>query len=389
MPVSLNSKLPKVGTTIFAVMTAKAREAGAIDLSQGFPDFDVPPRLAELLSEAVAAGYNQYPPYIGVPALREAIAAKVAALYGRKAEPQHEITVTTGATEALMCAAQAVIRPGDEAIVFDPAYDAYEPAVELAGGRTVHVLLATPGYGIDWQRLGDAITDRTRLIYLNSPHNPAGATLSHGDLDLLAELIRDRNILLISDEVYEHICFDAAGHASVLAHDELAERAFVISSFGKTYHCTGWKLGYCVAPPALTTELRKAHQYVTFASMAPAQHAVAQFMVEHPEHHIELADFYCAKRDRLNGWLERAGFALTPAAGTYFQVADYSALSDAPDTEFADTLIAQAGVSTIPVSVFFEQPPQGQRHLRFCFAKDDATLDAAGEALCAWSKSRG
>lgn len=387
MTVTLDTKLLKVGTTIFAVMTAKAREAGAIDLSQGFPDFDVPPRLAELLTEAVAAGHNQYPPYIGVPALREAIAAKVAALYGRQADPQHEITVTTGATEALMCAAQAVIRPGDEAIVFDPAYDAYEPAVELAGGRTVHVPLTTPDYAIDWQRLADAITDRTRLIYLNSPHNPTGATVSRSDLDQLAELIRDRNIVLISDEVYEHICFDAAGHASVLAHDGLAQRAFVISSFGKTYHCTGWKLGYCVAPPALTAELRKVHQYVTFASMAPAQHAVAQFMTEHAEHHQELADFYRAKRDRLNGWLERAGFVLTPAAGTYFQVADYSALSDQPDTEFADTLIAQAGVSTIPVSVFFEQPPHGQRHVRFCFAKDDATLDSAGEALCAFSDS--
>ena len=385
----MDSKLPNIGQTIFAVMTAKARAAGAIDLSQGYPDFDAPPRLTELLSQAMAAGHNQYPPYIGVPALREAIASKVADLYGATVDPQDEITVTSGATEALYCAAQAVIRPGDEAIVFDPAYDAYEPAVELAGGKTVHVPLTSPDYGIDWQHLKDAITDRTRLIYLNSPHNPAGATLRRADLDQLAELIRNRDVLLISDEVYEHICFNAAGHCSVLAHDELAQRAYVISSFGKTYHCTGWKVGYCIAPPALTAELRKVHQYVTFATMAPAQHALAQFMTEHPEHHLGLAEFYRAKRDRLNGWLQRAGFAVTPAAGTYFQVADYSALSEAPDTEFADTLIAQAGVSTIPVSVFYARPPAGQRHLRFCFAKDDATLDAAGEALCRLESPQG
>lgn len=383
MTIALHSKLPHVGTTIFAVMTAKAHAAGAINLSQGFPDFAVPPRLVELLNQAMAAGHNQYPPHIGVPALREAIAAKVADLYGRHADPDTEITVTSGATEALHCAAQAVIRAGDEAIVFDPAYDAYQPGIELAGGRAVHVPLTHPDYGIDWQRLADAITDRTRAIVLNSPHNPAGSTLSREDLDRLAALIRDRDILIISDEVYEHICFDDAGHASVLAHEELAQRAFVISSFGKTYHCTGWKVGYCIAPAALSAEFRKVHQYVTFATMAPAQHALAQFMTEHPEHHRELAAFYQAKRDRLIPWLERAGFTLTPAAGTYFQVFDYSALSDQPDTDFADTLIEQAGVATIPVSVFYETPPAGQRHLRFCFAKDDATLDAAGQALAA------
>jgi len=288
--------------------------------------------------------------------------------------------VTSGATEALFDAVQAVVRPGDEVILFDPAYDAYEPAVTLAGGRAVRLPLTEPGFGIDWQRLEDALGERTRLVILNTPHNPAGAVLDRAALDRLAEALRPRSTLVLSDEVYEHIVLDGA-HASVLQQPELAERAFVVSSFGKTFHCTGWKIGYCVAPPALTAELRKVHQFVTFATMHPAQVAFARFLEEHPEHYRELPAFYRRKRDRLAGHLEAAGFRLRPAAGTYFQLADYGELADEPDTLFAERLIDRAGVAAIPVSVFYRDPPPAQRLVRFCFAKRDATLDESGRRL--------
>jgi methionine aminotransferase len=382
MTVHVETKLPRVGTTIFSVMTRKAVERGAINLSQGFPDFAVPPRLQSLLAEAVQEGHNQYAPMTGVAELREAIAEKVADLHDREVDTESEITVTSGATEALFNAVQAVVRPGDEVIVFDPAYDAYDPAVTLAGGKTIHLPLTQPDFGIDWTSLEKALSSRTRLIILNTPHNPSGTILGDADLDRLASLLAGTDTLVLSDEVYEHIVFDRAGHSSVLTHPELARRAFVVSSFGKTYHCTGWKVGYCIAPAALSAEFRKVHQYVTFATMNPAQVAFARFLREHPEHHLELPAFYRAKRDRFAAQLEQAGFRLTPAAGTYFQVVDYSGLSDLPDVEFADHLIERAGVAAIPISVFYERPPTDQRLLRFCFAKDDATLDAAGERLC-------
>ncbi|HYW04333.1 MAG TPA: methionine aminotransferase [Gammaproteobacteria bacterium] len=380
MAVEPESKLPGIGTTIFSVMTRKADERGAINLSQGFPDFPVPERLAALLEEAVREGHNQYAPMPGAPRLRRAVAEKIGSLYGTACDPETQVTVTSGATEALFDAVQAVVRPGDEVILFDPAYDAYEPAVTLAGGRAVRLPLTEPGFGIDWQRLEDALGERTRLVILNTPHNPAGAVLDRAALDRLAEALRPRSTLVLSDEVYEHIVLDGA-HASVLQQPELAERAFVVSSFGKTFHCTGWKIGYCVAPPALTAELRKVHQFVTFATMHPAQVAFARFLEEHPEHYRELPAFYRRKRDRLAGHLEAAGFRLRPAAGTYFQLADYGELADEPDTLFAERLIDRAGVAAIPVSVFYRDPPPAQRLVRFCFAKRDATLDESGRRL--------
>ena len=380
--VSLDSKLPRVGTTIFSVMSALAAEHGALNLSQGFPDFDGPEALRERVGHYLNHGRNQYAPMTGVPSLRAAIAAKVAALYGRDTDADAEVTVTSGGTEALFCAIHAVIRPGDEVIVFDPAYDSYEPAVELAGGRCVHLPLRAPDYRPDWNAVAAALTRRTRLIILNSPHNPTGAVLSPADLDQLEALVRERDILLLADEVYEHIVFDGAEHQSLLRRPALAERAFVVSSFGKTYHVTGWKIGYCVAPAALSAELRKVHQYVTFASMTPVQLALADFLEAHPEHHLALPAFYQHKRDRFCALLADSRFRITPAAGTYFQLLDYSAITDEHDVALARRLTVEHGIASIPVSVFYQTPP-ADRVLRFCFAKDDATLARAAEVLCA------
>lgn len=378
------SKLPNVGTTIFSRMSQLAAETGALNLSQGFPDFDGPAALREAVARHIAEGHNQYAPMTGLPALRQQIASKVRALYGRAVDADAEITVTPGATEAIFCAVQALIRPGDEAIVLDPCYDSYEPAVELAGGRCVHVPLALPDFAVDWQRLVDAITPRTRLLFLNSPHNPSGALLGRDDLDRLAQLLRDRDIHVISDEVYEHLVFDGARHASVLAHDELYARAFVVSSFGKTYHVTGWKTGYVVAPPALSAELRKIHQYVTFCGVTPLQYALADFMASHPQHLAELPAFYQAKRDLFCDLLADSAFRFTRAAGTYFQVVDYSAIrDDLDDVRMAEWLTREHGVASIPVSVFYREPPAGARLVRFCFAKREDTLRQAAERLCA------
>jgi methionine aminotransferase len=308
----------------------------------------------------------------------------VAGLYGRNVNADSEVTIVPGATEAIFCAVQALIRPGDEAIVLDPCYDSYEPAVELAGGRCVHVPLQLPDFSVDWQRLADAITPRTRLIFINSPHNPSGALLSRADLDQLAALIRERAIWLISDEVYEHLVFDGVAHASVLAHEELYQRAYVVSSFGKTYHVTGWKTGYVVAPSALTAEMRKVHQFVTFVAVTPLQHALADFMAEHPEHIAELPAFYQAKRDLFCEQLAASRFRFTPTPGTYFQLADYSAIRpDLNDVEMAEWLTCEKGVAAIPVSVFYQQAPAEMRLVRFCFAKREETLLAAAEKLCA------
>lgn len=376
------SKLPRVGRTIFSVMTERAEAAGAINLSQGFPDFDVPEALRGYLAEAVAEGWNQYAPSIGVAALREAIAGSVAARDGVSVDPEREITVTSGATEALFDAMQAFVTGGDEVIILDPAYDAYEAAVTLAGGRAVRIPLTRPDFAIDWDRFDDALRSRTRMVVINTPHNPSGAVLGRGDLQALADRLGGTDTLVLSDEVYEHMVFDGARHLGALAIPELRERTLVVSSFGKTCHCTGWKVGYCIAPVELSAEFRKVHQYVTFSTMTAAQVALARFTSGHPSHHEQLPAFYEAKRDRMIRWLKRAGFALIPAAGTYFQIADYSALSDRPDTEFAMNLIDRAGVAAIPVSVFEAHAPPRDRYLRFCFAKTDATLDAAGERLC-------
>lgn len=378
------SKLPNVGTTIFTRMSQLAAQTGALNLSQGFPDFDGPQALRDAVARHIAAGDNQYAPMTGLPALREQVAAKIARSYGREVCADSEVTITPGATQAIFCAVQALIRPGDEVIVFDPCYDSYEPAVELAGGRCVHVPLALPGFGIDWQRLQDALSSRTRLIILNSPHNPSGALISQAALDQLAALIRGRDIYLISDEVYEHLVFDGAKHVSVVAHEELYQRAFVVSSFGKSYHVTGWKTGYVVAPPALSAELRKVHQYVSFCGVTPLQWGLADYMAEHPEHVDELPAFYQAKRDLFCELLTGSRFRFTRAAGSFFQLLDYSSIRpDVDDLAMAEWLTREHGVAAIPVSVFYQDPPKDLRVVRLCFAKREDTLRRAAEKLAA------
>lgn len=377
----MQSKLPQLGTTIFTVMSRMAAEHGAINLSQGYPDFDCPARLRELVAERLNGGCNQYPPMAGVVELRERIAEKVETHYGFSPDPETEITVTSGATEALFDAVQAAVHPGDEVILFDPAYDSYEPAIHLAGGKAVHLPLTLPDYGIDWDLVAKNINSRTRMIIINSPHNPCGSVLDQTDLDRLAALIRGREIFVLSDEVYEHMVFDGLGHVSVTSHEALRESSFAVFSFGKTYHATGWKLAYCVAPPALTAEFRKVHQFVTFTSSSFVQYAIADFMAECPEHTLELPRFYQRKRDLFCELLAPSRFRFTPSRGTYFQLADYSAISDLDDQAFVNHLTREVGVAAIPLSPFYLNPP-GERHIRFCFCKEDATLERAAEILC-------
>ncbi len=373
----LETKLPKVGTTIFTVMSQLAAEHGAVNLGQGFPDFAVPARLIDELDRAMRAGHNQYAPMTGVAPLRQAIAEKVLRCYGREVDADTEITVTSGATEALFNAIHAVVRPGEEVIVLDPAYDSYEPAIELAGARAVHVALDPHTFAVDWDKVQAAITPRTRLLMINSPHNPSGAMFDAADMRRLADILRGTGIFLISDEVYEHIVFDGRRHESALRHPELAERAFVVSSFGKTYHCTGWKIGYAIAPPALSAEFRKVHQYNVFCTFAPAQHAFAAMILEEPEHYERLGAFYQDKRDRFRAQLLDTRLKPLPVPGGYFQLVDYSAVSDLPDIEFVRWLTIEHGVTAIPLSPFYENAPAGQRLARLCFAKNQATLDAA------------
>ncbi|WP_213602655.1 pyridoxal phosphate-dependent aminotransferase [Pseudoxanthomonas japonensis] len=371
------TKLPKVGTTIFTVMSQLAAEHGAVNLGQGFPDFAVPSRLMDELDAAMRAGHNQYAPMTGVAPLRQAIAEKVLRCYGRQVDPDTEITVTSGATEALFNAIHAVVRPGEEVIVLDPAYDSYEPAIDLAGARAVHVPLDPQTFAVDWDRVRAAITPKTRLLIVNSPHNPSGAMFDEADIRALSALLEGTGIYLISDEVYEHIVFDGRRHESILRYPELAARAFVVSSFGKTYHCTGWKIGYAIAPPALSAEFRKVHQYNVFCTFAPAQHAFAAMIRQEPEHYEQLGAFYQEKRDRFREQLLGTKFKPLPVPGGYFQLVDYSAVSDLPDAEFVKWLTIEHGVTAIPLSPFYETPPAGQRLVRLCFAKNEATLDAA------------
>jgi methionine transaminase len=377
----LDSKLPHVGTTIFTVMSQLAAEHGAINLSQGFPDFDAPPELLDRAVHHLTHAHNQYAPMAGVPALREQVARKVATLYGRDVDPDTDITITAGATEAIFCAITALVRPGDEVIVFDPVYDCYEPAVTLAGGITRHVPLSTPSFTPDWDRVRDAMSERTRLLIVNSPHNPTGSIWSASDLHALRDLARDRDFYIVSDEVYEHIVFDGARHESLLRYPDLYARSFVVSSFGKTFHATGWKTGYCVAPRDLTVELRRIHQYVNFVANTPIQHALADYMAMAPQHAATLGEFYQRKRDRFVGLLANSRFEIVPSAGTYFQLLDYHRVSNETDVDLARRLTIEAGVASIPVSVFYQHAPE-LRLLRFCFAKDDATLARAAEILC-------
>ncbi len=377
--MSLRSKLPEVGVTIFTAMTQLANEHGACNLSQGFPDFDVPDGLVELVERHMRAGHNQYAPMQGAALLRERIAAKALDLYGARVDPETDITVTSGATEALFAAITAVVHPGDAVIVFEPAYDSYAPVIELSGGRPIYHKMSFPDYRIDWNAVADAAPE-ARLLILNSPHNPSGTILTAADVAALKEIVRDSGLLIVSDEVYEHIIFDGRRHESLLREPELAERSFVISSFGKTYHATGWKVGYCIAPAPLTREFRRIHQFLTFSTATPLQMAFADFMRQ-TTIYADLPRFYQEKRDTFRSLLEASRFSPLPCRGTYFQMLDYSAISDAPDIAFARRLTAEHGVAAIPPSVFYHERDD-HRVLRFCFAKKDETLRKAAEILC-------
>jgi len=374
------SKLPGHGESIFSVMSRLAREHDAINLSQGFPDFEGPELLRERVAWHMAHGHNQYAPLAGVPELLAAIVSLIGERYGALRDPERELCVTPGATEALSTAIAVAVHPGDEAIILDPAYDTYDPCVRLNGGVPVHVPM-TPDFHVDWDRVTAAVTDRTRLLILNHPHNPGGTVFSGADLDALEALAARHGLWFLSDEVYEHMIFDGAEHASLLRRPALAERAFVVSSFGKTFHATGWRVGYCVAPPALMDEFKRLHQFTNFSTHTPEQYAIADVLRRLPEHHRQLGAFYQAKRDHFLALLEGSRFRCLPAAGTYFQCAGYGDISDLPDTNFARSLTTEHGVAAIPLSPFYEHPPPDQRVVRFCFAKDDATLAAAAERL--------
>jgi len=375
----LRSKLPRVGVTIFTTMTQLANEHGACNLSQGFPDFDVPSGLMELVEKHMRAGHNQYAPMQGVALLRERIAEKVFDLYGALVDPETDVTVTSGATEALFAAITAVVHPGDAVIVFEPAYDSYVPVIELSGGRPIYHKMSFPGYHIDWNAVADAAKE-ARLLVLNSPHNPTGTILTAEDIAALREIVRGSDLLIVSDEVYEHIIFDGRGHQSLLRDPELAERSFVISSFGKTYHATGWKIGYCIAPAALTQELRRIHQFLTFSSTTPIQMAYADFM-QQKNIYSDLPDFYREKRDTFLSFMKDSRLRPLSCHGTYFQMLDYSAVSNESDIAFARRLTMEYGVAAIPPSVFYHDREDHQV-LRFCFAKKDETLKKAAEILC-------
>ncbi|WP_305976256.1 methionine aminotransferase [Rheinheimera baltica] len=370
-----------VGTTIFSQMSQLAAQHQAINLSQGFPDFSPDPLLLDALAAYSQQGFNQYAPMPGIPALRAQIASLVQRCYQRTVNAEQEVTVTSGATEALFVAINAVVQPGDEVIVFDPAYDSYEPAINLCGGKAVHIALTAPGYRINWQQVAEAITLRTRLILVNSPHNPTGMVFTPQDWISLQQLVLKHNLYCISDEVYEHVVFDEAPQLSANCFADLAARSFIVSSFGKTFHVTGWKLGYCVAPAALSAEFRKIHQYVTFSSFTPAQHAVADMLAQQPQQVSGLARFYQHKRDHFVNVLHASRFTLLPCQGSYFLLADYSAISDLDDVSFCQWLTKEHKVAAIPLSVFYQTPPTA-RIVRFCFAKQDSTLNAAAEALC-------
>lgn len=375
------SKLPALGTTIFTQMSALAAQHQAINLSQGFPDFDGPDYLKERLAWHVSQGANQYAPMTGVAPLREAIAEKTAALYGWLPDATNEVTVTAGATEALFAAISALVRPGDEVICFDPSYDSYAPAVTLSGGTLKRIALQPPAFNVDWQQFAELLSPRTRLVILNTPHNPSATAWQAEDIQQLWHAIGDHEIYVLSDEVYEHICFAKGGHTSVLAHPQLRQRAIAVSSFGKTFHMTGWKVGYCVAPAALSAEVRKVHQYLTFSVNTPAQLALADMLRNEPEHWQQLSAFYRAKRDRFVQALSNSRLEILPCEGTYFLLADYSAVSDLDDVAFCHWLTEHVGVAAIPLSVFCADPFP-HKLIRLCFAKQDATLDAAAERLC-------
>ena len=377
----ITSKLPTVGTTIFTVMSKLATDCGALNLSQGFPSFDCSPNLVDLVTKYMKKGMNQYAPMAGVQSLREIIAAKTEKLYGVKFDANTEITVTSGATEVIFAAVAATINLGDEVIVFEPAYDSYIPAIELAGGKPVYITL-TPqnGYKIDWTEVKNRVSEKTKMIMLTTPHNPVGTVLSQDDLNALANIVRDTNILILSDEVYEHIIFDGNQHHSLITHPVLKDRKFICNSFGKTFHVTGWKIGYCIAAEPLTTEFRKVHQFLTFSSNTPVQFALAEFL-ENEQNYLNLPQFYEEKRDKFLKSIASSRFKFVPSAGSFFQSLDYSAITDENDYDLAIRLTKEIGVASIPLSVFYHQR-NDYKMLRFCFAKDDEMLEMAGERLC-------
>jgi methionine aminotransferase len=378
-PGNISSKLPTVGTTIFTVMSKLATEHNAINLSQGFPDFNCPPELVDLVNAAMKAGHNQYAPMPGVPLLRERIAEKTEELYGAKYDPDLEITVTAGATQAIYTAIAACVREDDEVIIFEPAYDCYQPAIELNGGKTIYMQLTAPEYSIDWNAVKKVVNHHTRMIIINTPHNPTGAVLKAEDMKQLEKLTKNTDIVILSDEVYEHILFDGNTHESMAKYPNLAKRSLIISSFGKTFHTTGWKIGYCIGPKELMAEFRKVHQFLVFTCNSAMQYGIAEFL-KNKKHYLELGNFYQKKRDKFNKLLRGSRFKLTPSPGTYFQLLQYSDITTEKDTEYAVRMLKENGVAAIPISVFYHKPVYDNM-LRFCFAKKDETLEKAAEIL--------
>ncbi|WP_045113388.1 methionine aminotransferase [Microscilla marina] len=376
---TISSKLPNAGTSIFSIMSAWAHEHKAVNLAQGFPDFDCHPELVRLTHHYMQKGMNQYAPSAGILPLRERIAEKTAHTYGFSPDPATEVTLTTGATEALFVAISALVQEGDEVIVFEPAYDAYIPVIELNGGKAVPIALERNTYAINWHQVKEALTPQTRLIIINTPHNPSGSVLKPHDITELTEIVMNHDLLLISDEVYEHIIFDGVTHQSMLLYPILREKSIVISSFGKTFHNTGWKMGYAIAPPEITVELRKLHQYVTFSNFTPAQYALVDFMAE-TKHYTSLPEFYQERRDKFRSLMQATDFELLPCQGTYFQLVSYAHLSSEPDVVYAKRIAKEAGVATIPTSVFYTDKLD-RKVVRFCFAKQDETMERAVELL--------
>lgn len=376
---SLRSKLPKSGTTIFTVMSQLAAEEKAINLSQGFPDFECDPELVSLINQYMKKGYNQYAPMAGHMPLRESIARKTEELYGAIYHPETEITVTAGGTQAIFTAIAATINEGDEVIIFTPAYDCYEPAIELNGGKAIYIQLTLPDYSIDWDQVKKVINQKTKMIIINTPHNPTGSVLGEGDMMMMEKLIGNTDILVLSDEVYEHILFDGTRHESVCRYPGLAQRSFIVSSFGKTYSATGWKIGYCLAPEALMKEFRKAHQYIVFAVNTPIQCALAEYL-EKKEAYLELSAFYQEKRDYFNRLVNGSRLEALPTRGTYFQLFGYGNITDEADTDFAVRLTKEHKLATIPVSVFYHRKVD-EKVLRVCFAKENSTLEQAAEVI--------
>ncbi|MBI3510289.1 MAG: methionine aminotransferase [Bacteroidetes bacterium] len=378
-PGSLNSKLPRTGTTIFTVMSKLAAEHNAINLSQGFPDFNCPPELVDLVNAAMKKGYNQYAPMPGVPVLRERIAEKTSELYGATYDPDTEITVTAGATQAIYTAITACVREGDEVIIFEPAYDCYQPAIELNGGKTIYMQLTAPEYSIDWNAVKKVVNHHTRMIIINTPHNPTGAVLKPDDMKQLEKLTKNTDIIILSDEVYEHILFDGNLHESMAKYPNLAKRSLIVSSFGKTFHTTGWKIGYCIGPKELMAEFRKVHQFLVFTCNSAMQYGIAEFL-KNKKHYLDLGNFYQKKRDKFNKLIKGSKFKLTPSPGTYFQLLQYDKITKEKDTDYAVRLLKENGVAAIPISVFYHKPVYDNM-LRFCFAKKDDTLEKAAEIL--------